>query len=165
MMRGMATWSDVTAAAPDLADKVKARFEATGLAFLATLRRDGSPRITGVEPAFWDGEVWLGMMERSLKALDLRRDPRLALHAATADKDVKEGDAKLAGRADEIVDDAGKTRFLDAFREATESPDPPGGFHLFRVDVAEASFLRPAGDHLAIDVWTEDGGARTVARY
>lgn len=164
MMGGMATWSDVTAAAPDLADKVKARFEATGLAFLATLRRDGSPRITGVEPAFWDGDVWLGMMDRSLKALDLQRDPRLALHAATADKDVKEGDAKLAGRAVE-VDDAGKARFLDAFREEGTEPPPPGGFSLFRVEVAEVSFLRPAGDHLSIEIWTEGGGARTVARY
>lgn len=161
----MATWTDLTAAAPELADRVRARFEATGLAVLATLRRDGSPRLTGIEVTFRDGDLWLGMMDGSLKALDLRRDPRLALHAATADKDVKEGDAKLAGRAVEVVDGAGKTRFLDAFREATENPEPPGGFHLFRVEVTEASFLRPAGDHLAIDVWTEDGGARTVARY
>jgi hypothetical protein len=160
----MASWSDVAAAAPDLAEKVQARFEATGLAFLATLRRDGSPRITGIEPGFWDGDLWLGMMDGSLKALDLRRDPRLALHAATVDKEVKEGDAKIAGRAVEVGDDE-KVRFLAGTAADGAEPPPPGPMHLFRVDVTEASFLVPAGDHLAIEIWTERAGARTVDRY
>lgn len=56
-------------------------------ATLATLRRDGSPRISGTEVVFDDeaGEIYLGMMPGSVKALDLRRDPRLALHSPTVD--------------------------------------------------------------------------------
>ena len=100
----MASWEEVTAAAGGLADDVRARFEATGLGLLATLRKDGSPRISGIEPSFAVGEVWLGMMDGSLKALDLRRDPRLALHSATVDKEVKDGDARVTGRAEELFD-------------------------------------------------------------
>src|SRR5690349_13866837 len=94
----MATWLEFTEAAPELASRVRGRFEATGLGFLATLRRDGSPRLTGVEPLFALDEVWLGMMPGSRKALDLRRDPRLALHNASTDKEVRDGDARITGR-------------------------------------------------------------------
>ena len=41
-------------------------------------RRDGSARISGVEPLVMDGELWLSMMTTSAKALDLRRDPRIS---------------------------------------------------------------------------------------
>lgn len=160
----MATWTDLTAAAPELADRVRARFEATGLAVLATLRRDGSPRLTGIEVTFRDGDLWLGMMDGSLKALDLRRDPRLALHAATVDKEVKDGDAKVSGRAVEILDEDHKARFLKGIEEETGQA-PPGPYHLFRVDVSEASFLRPAGDHLVIESWSDRTGYRSVDRY
>jgi Pyridoxamine 5'-phosphate oxidase len=160
----MATWNELTGAAPELADRVQRRFEATGLAILATLRRDGSPRLTGIEVTFRDGELWLGMMDGSRKALDLQRDPRLALHAATADKDVKDGDAKLSGRGVEITDEGEKARFLQTLEEET-GMSPPTPYHLFRVDVTEVSFLRPAGDHLVIESWSEAAGYRSVDRY
>src|SRR5262249_51486943 len=102
----MATWTEVTAAAPEIAALTQERIEATGLGLLATLRRDGFPRLSGIEPSFADGEVWLGMMPRSLKALDLLRDPRMSLHNATVDKDVKEGDVKITGRAVAVTDQA-----------------------------------------------------------
>jgi hypothetical protein len=57
------------------------RFEATGLGLLATLRADGSPRVSGLEPLFALGELWFGMMPESRKALDLLRDPRFAIPA------------------------------------------------------------------------------------
>lgn len=160
----MASWTDVTAAAPDLAGRVRARFEANGLAFLATLRRDGSPRISGIEVTWWEGELCLGMMPGSLKATDLQRDPRLALHAATVDREVKDGDAKLSGRAVEEMDEATKERMMQAAAEESGGA-PPGPFHLFRVDVTELSFLRPAGDHLVIENWREGTGAWSVDRY
>lgn len=159
----MASWTDVSAAAPDLAERARARFEAHGLALLATLRRDGSPRISGIEVTWWNGELWLGMMPGSSKVADLHRDPRLALHAATADKDVKDGDAKLSGRAVEVDDDATKAGMMAA--AFGEGGGPPGPFHLFRVDVTDLSFLRGAGDHLVIDVWKEGTGAWSVDRY
>lgn len=82
----MTSWSDVTAAAPELARLVQTRFEATGLGFLATVRADGSPRVSGIEPTFENGEVLLGMMEGSHKAVDVLRDPRVSLHAASVDR-------------------------------------------------------------------------------
>src|SRR5215211_2703531 len=108
----MPNWNQFTDAAPELADAVRGCFEAHGLALLATVRRDGSPRISGIEAFFADGELWLGMMDASLKARDLQRDPRLALHNATVDKDVADGDAKVGGRAIEVTDDETKAKVM-----------------------------------------------------
>jgi nitroimidazol reductase NimA-like FMN-containing flavoprotein (pyridoxamine 5'-phosphate oxidase superfamily) len=159
----MSSWSEVRAAAPELADAVQGRFEAHGLALLATLRRDGSPRISAIELLFANGELWLGMMPESRKAQDLERDPRLALHSATIDKDVKEGDAKLFGRGLLVRDDDTWQRYLAALKEqAGYAPD--GWFPVFRVDVAEVSFLRPAGDHLDIQWWREGEPVHRIER-
>lgn len=165
MLTPMTTWNDVTIAAPELSALVQARFEATGLALLATLRADGAPRISGIEPSFWEGELWLGSMWESRKALDLRRDPRLALHSATVDKDVKEGDARIAGRAVEVDDDARKQSFGRSLQEDTGfDPNEHGPWHLFRVDVTELSMIRPGGDHLVVDVWHPGEAPRRIER-
>ena len=160
----MSTWSDVLTAAPDLAKKVQARFDAHGLAMLATLRRDGYPRISPIEALFTDETIWLGMMPDSTKALDLRRDPRLSLHNATEDRNVSEGDAKLVGHAVRITDEAEITRARGIFAAHTGSPPPEGPMELFTVDVREISFLRPAGDHLDIESWKQGGEPRLVER-
>ena len=152
----MTTWNDVATEAPELAERVQQRFAATGLGFLATLRSDGSPRISGIEPLIAGGELWLGMMPESRKAADLRRDPRLALHAASADKEVREGDAKVAGRAVPVTDAATKRTFLDAFRAATghdlgdELP-----MALFSVEVTEVVHTWPdqAREVLVVESW------------
>lgn len=161
----MASWSDVVIAAPELATAVQARFDAHGLGLVATLRRDGSPRISGIEPSFALGELWLGMMPDSRKALDLLRDPRFALHGATTDKQVTDGDAKVAGRAIPVDDDATFAAFREAFATHTGAPPPPGPFHLFRADVVELSMVWPAGDHLDIDSWREGGHVKRVERF
>jgi len=142
----MTSWAEFEAAAPELASLVRARFEATGLAFLATVRKDGSPRITGIEPTFEDGELVLGMMAGSRKGADLRRDPRLALHAASVDKEVKEGDAKVSGRAVLVQEDP---------------------HDQWRVDVTEVSLLRPGEplDHLVIQWWRPGAEVTTHKRY
>ena len=163
MLWTMSSWSDVTRAAPDLAEAVQRRFDATGLGLLATLRKDGSPRISGIEPLF-TSELWLGMMDASLKAADLRRDPRLALHSATADKNVAEGDAKVAGVAHEVDDAETMARFGAEFKAATGYDPTDGPFHLFRVDVGEISFLRPGGDHLVIEWWQEGTEPQRIER-
>ncbi len=160
----MTPWSHVALDAPQLAAAVQARFEAHGLGFVATIRRDGSPRISGVEPLFARGDVWLGMMPNSLKALDLLRDPRFALHCATVDKEVTEGDAKIAGRAEVVEEDATVAQFLIDFEGQTGYPPPPGPFHLFRADLTEVSLVKPAGDHLDIDLWRAVGGVTRIER-
>ena len=111
----MATWGEVRAAAPELAAAVQACFDAHVHKVIATLRRDGSPRVSGTEATFWDDELWLGMMPDSVKALDLLRDPRFALHSATVDPEMAAGDAKLSGRAIEIADEATIVAFVSRF--------------------------------------------------
>lgn len=160
----MASWNELTELAPDLSELARSRMAATGLALLATLRRDGSPRISGVEPSFFGGELWLGMMDGSFKARDLQRDPRFSLHNASADKDVTDGDVKISGRAVEVLDDDEKTEFLRLFAEANGYGPPPGPFHLFRADVTEVATIRPGGDHLLIESWTAERGVRTIER-
>jgi hypothetical protein len=161
----MAAWREVAAAAPEVAGLVRRRFEATGLGLLATLRRDGSPRISGIEPLFTDDELWLGMMPGSRKATDLLRDPRFALHSATIDKQVTEGDARVSGRAVMVEDEPSKAAFRAAFQAHTGYDIPPGPFTLFRADVQELSTIQPGGDHLNIDHWREGQPARRVERY
>ena len=102
----MATWSEFESAAPELAARVRERFDAHKHKTMATVRRDGSPRISGTETQFKDGELWFGSMWKAVKALDLQRDPRFAIHSATFDPDKDwPGEAKVAGVAEEIVDE------------------------------------------------------------
>ena len=158
----MASWNEIESSAPELAARARTAFDAHKHKVLATLRRDGSPRISGIEATFSDGELWLGMMSGSRKALDLRRDPRLALHSASLDPPddptAWPGDAKLTGRAVEI-DDPERLRKLGA-------GDDPAGAHVFRVDITELVHTRvgdPA-DHLVIDLWQEGKGLRSMQR-
>jgi hypothetical protein len=111
------------------------------------------------------GELWLGMMDRSRKGADLRRDPRLCLHSATADKAVTEGDAKLFGRAVLVTGGGDLDRFRADFAAHAGAEPPAGPMDLFRVDVTDMSFLRPAGDHLVIEWWRESDGLHRVDRY
>ncbi|MEV4218734.1 pyridoxamine 5'-phosphate oxidase family protein [Nonomuraea sp. NPDC049725] len=154
----MTSWTDVEAAAPELAARVRRLLEAQQHKVLATLRADGSPRVSGTETQFRDGELWMGSMPGAVKALDLRRDPRMALHVATPPEPpgggVWEGDAKLAGRAQEITDEA----TLAAFEL------PGTGSHLFRIEVTEMALTRVEGDELVIDMWHLGRGVRRVRR-
>ena len=162
----MATWQEVEAAIPDLAAAVRAAFDAYKHKVLATLRADGSPRVSGNELTFKDGEAWLGMMHRSVKALDLLRDPRLAVHSATADAELKLGDAKLSGLAVEETDAETIRRFGADSAEEREGADPPEEFHLFRVDINELSIVRIGDppDHLLIESWSPSAGYRRTER-
>jgi hypothetical protein len=104
----MGRWQDVEAQAPQFAQRVRTRFEMGTNKTIATLRRDGSPRISATELEFAAGEITFGMMGDSLKLADVRRDPRVAIHCATLEPpDVPNdpswpGDAKVAGRLVEV---------------------------------------------------------------
>jgi hypothetical protein len=137
----MASWADIEREAPELAALARGLLDASTHKTLATLRRDGSPRISGTELEASDGELWLGSMWRSVKALDLLRDPRFALHSGSPDPPDWPGDAKLAGRA------------VDA-----SAPDATS--HRFRLDITEVVVVRlgdPA-DHLVIEAWHQGRG-------
>ena len=157
----MASWTEITDAAPELAARAQKVFEAHLHKTLATIRKDGSPRISGTEARFFEGDLWLGMMHGSRKAQDLRRDPRLALHSATVDATMADGDAKLSGRAVEIADEGTIARFTGALDQR-----PPELFHLFRIDFSELVLTRVGDppDHLLIEMWREGVGATRVER-
>src|SRR5690348_14344911 len=89
----MPSWSDFEAAAPELAARVRARLDAHVHKTLATVRRDGSPRISGTETQLADGELWIGSMWQAQKARDLQRDPRFAIHSGSDDPPGWDGDA------------------------------------------------------------------------
>lgn len=152
----MGSWGDVVAEAPELAAKVEARFAAHEHAVLGTVRRDGSPRLSGTETTFKDGQLWLGSMAGARKADDVRRDPRIALHSATADADLAGGDAKVSGVAEEITDDATRAAVVEG---------APGPFVLWRIDVREVALVEVASDHLVISSWHQGRGFRQVDRY
>src|SRR3712207_1252138 len=102
----MPTWSDFEAAAPELAARVRERLDAHVHKTLATVRADGSPRISGTETQLRDGELWIGSTWQALKARDLQRDPRFAIHSGSDDPPEWTGDAKLAGVVEEITEEA-----------------------------------------------------------
>ncbi len=156
----MATWTEIEAAAPELAATVRARFDAHLHKTMATLRRDGSPRISGTEVNFAAGGVWIGSMGGSLKAKDLQRDGRCAFHSAPLDTDMAEADAKIAGVATEIHD-------LDEIRRVWPEWDEhhaSGGAHAFRIDVTEVSAATVEGDKMVIRSWNPSDGERVRER-
>jgi hypothetical protein len=146
----MASWQEIEKDAAEFAAKVKARFDAGTNKTLATLRRDGSPRISASEAAFQNGELTFGMMPGSMKLQDVRRDPRIAMHSPTLEppEDAPQewpGDAKVAGRA-------------------VEMPPPAdheiGGAGYFRLDITEVvlTYVGDPADHLVIETWHEGRG-------
>ena len=118
---------------------------------MATLRQDGSPRISGIEVEFADGQLQIGSMPRAVKALDLRRDPRVAIHGPTDDPPAGnpsgwKGEAKVAGTATEAESGSAAHRFV--------------------IDIQEAviTHLNEAGDRLVVESWNPARGHRTLER-
>jgi hypothetical protein len=154
----MPSWSTFAEEAPELAEKVRERLDAHKHKTLATLRRDGSPRISGTETQIDDGELWIGSMWQALKARDLQRDPRFALHSGTDEPSDFKGDAKVAGVAEEIID--------PALIEKRNGEAASGPSHLFRLDLLEASVVGVdhARNMLVIEVWRPGEAVRRIER-
>lgn len=139
----MARWEEIAAAEPEFAGAAQAFMDAGTHKTIATLRRDGSPRISAIEAYFEDGDLWFGSMLRAVKALDLRRDPRFALHSMSPDPSSWKGDTKIAGRATEV-----------------ERPGRRSDAHWFRADIDEVVVIRVRDDRkaLVIESWHEGRG-------
>ncbi len=141
----MATWREIENDASDFAARVRRRFEAGTNKTIATLRRDGAPRISASELEFVDGEVTLGMMGGSMKLLDVRRDPRVAVHSPTLeppkdDMSTWPGDAKLAGTL---------------VGTAPPASNPVQGAGFFKLDITEVvlTYVGTPADHLVVESW------------
>ena len=150
----MASWAEVERAEPAFAERVRRRFGVGINTTIATLRKDGSPRISATELEFADGELTLGMMGGSLKLLDVRRDPRVAIHSpsidAPADDPSWPGDAKVAGRLVEV--------------DRQEAQHPGAGF--FRLDLTEVvlTSVDEAAGMLVIESWHPGRGLERRTR-
>ncbi|HWC10510.1 MAG TPA: pyridoxamine 5'-phosphate oxidase family protein [Acidimicrobiales bacterium] len=156
----MARWTEVEAEAPELAALAKRVFDAHVHKTIATLRRDGSPRISGSEVSFIDGDLWTGSMWQAVKALDLRRDPRFALHSGSLDPDGWKGDAKVAGRAEEVGDPERKAQVVGGAAPVDSS-------HVFRLDLDELVVVRlgEPPDHLVVEAWHAGRGVTRRERH
>jgi len=147
-------WRDIEQAQPEFAQRVRALFDAHRHKTIATVRADGSPRISGIEALFQEGELTFGSMPNARKGADLRRDPRFALHSATVDPvDGAEaqwpGEAKISGRA------------------IAAGPIAEGaGGDMFHADIAEVvhTHLNEQATLLVVEWWTPVRGLRKVER-
>lgn len=150
----MAAWGEIAKDVPDFAARVRRRFEMGTNKALATLRRDGSPRISAIEAQFAGGEVTMGMMPGSRKLQDVRRDPRVALHSPTiegaAENPELPGDAKLAG----------------SLIETTPPEAAQDGGGSFKIDITEVvlTYVGTPADHLVIESWHPGSGWRRQTR-
>ena len=148
-------WSELADAEPRLAEVGEQRLLGPGVVLVGTIRRDGTPRISPVEPLLWRGDLWLSMMLGSQKALDLRRDARVLVHSVVADRNGALGEFKVRGIAREETAARIQRGFADEVRERIGWDPSPGEFHLFRVDVHNIAFIR----------YVESSGDQFVTRW
>jgi hypothetical protein len=158
----VASWAEIESIAPDLARLARTLLEAHVHKTIATVRADGSPRISGIEAKFIGEDLWFGSMPGSRKGADLGRDPRFALHSGSDDPPDWRGDAKLSGIAEEVTGTARKVELFKAMGAAEVDVESA----LYRADIDELAVTRlnEAADELAIDFWRVAGGLRSLTR-
>ncbi len=167
----MASFAEVERVEPDLADRVRAVLSSTTNAVLGTLRRDGSPRLSGADPYFHDGQLRIWSMPQARKGQDLRRDPRVALHSIPWDSrqlrhgasDVGAADAKVDGTA-VLSTDAGERTGFRAWLHAERGVEPPADWELFTIDIDALTIISADTGQLVVDRWSTNDGRRTMRR-
>ena len=154
----MTSWSAFRLQAPELAAHGEECFDRTGLCLLGTIRKNGWPRISPVEVLIGDGRLYLGMMWRSVKALDLLRDTRCTVHSAVSDREGSEGEFKVYGRAAEVSDLGVRRRYADALCDKIGwRPEEPE-YHLFSIDIESAAFAIIDEGQWVRRIWRADSG-------
>jgi Pyridoxamine 5'-phosphate oxidase len=135
-------WSEMQGGQPGLAALGRQRLLEPGVVLVATIRSDGTPRISPVEPFVMDGDLWLSMMWQSKKAADLLRDPRVLVHSVVTGRDGGEGEFKIRGTASSEQDPAVQRRYAQEVAGSLGWSPDPGRFHLFAVRIGEVAFIR-----------------------
>lgn len=135
-------WEDLEASSPRLAELGRERLKRPGVVLVGTIRADGSPRISPVEPLFWRGDLWLALMWQSTKARDLARDPRVLVHSIITSRDGEEGEFKVRGIAEPESDSQVRAELSLAVEETLGWRPREPFFHLFRVALQDVSFIR-----------------------
>ena len=157
-------WSDLETRQPRLAEAATRRLIAPGVLLVVTIRRDGTPRLSPVEPYVLDGDLLLSMMWGSRKAADLDRDPRMLVHSVVSSPDGAAGEVKVRGTAVPVEDREAQARYAEAVgRDLGWTPEV-GRFHLYAVDLDQVSYVRyhhATGDQF-LTVWPD--GVEQVRR-
>lgn len=128
-------WSELERQQPRLAALGRARLIEPGVVLVGTIRRDGTPRISPVEPLLWEGELWLSMLHGSLKAADLLRDPRVLVHSVVMARDGATGEYKVRGRAVREDSSDRQRGYAEEVGARLGWMPEVGQFHLFKVDI------------------------------
>jgi hypothetical protein len=153
-------WDEFVARSGDLGERAVERIQHQELLMVSTLRRDGSPRISPCEAYVVDGDLLVGMMWQSRKALDLIRDPRIAVHSVQCEKTGASGDVKLYGVALDVLEPVRRVRYCDLLEWSTNwRPVEP--FHLFALDVQEAGYITFGEERRAMR-WDEQKGLKQI---
>ena len=134
-------WSDLGSTQPGLARLAQERLIDPGVVLVATIRHDGTPRLSPVEPYVLAGELWLSMMWQSTKARDLLHDPRILVHSVITSRDGTEGEFKIRGTTRAEDDLAVQRRYADAVAASLGWDPQPGRFHLFAVNISQVTFI------------------------
>ena len=163
----MTTWKEFTGGAPRIAAIFTRRHAAAGnLCMLATLRSDGYPRISPIEPRVFEDQLWIVGMPDTTKFRDLGRNPRFCLHTATIDPQVTDGDAKLWGMVDDVPDTALQQRFAVALFEDTGLDLREQDFdHFYAANLTGASAVEVGGGHMDVTIWRPGHPERVVRKY
>lgn len=157
-------WQEFETAVPELAATARDRFDQAGVVILGSLRKNGWPRLSPVESLVVDGELCLGMIWRSHKALDLLRDPRCTVHSAVASREGTDGDVKLYGRAVSTEDLEARRRYCDALYEKIGwKPEEPR-FHVFAFNIETAGFTIVEGDEIVAKRWRSEEADRIYVK-
>jgi hypothetical protein len=135
-------WSEIERAQPRLAGVVRERLIEPGVVLAVTIRRDGTPRLSPVEPYLLDGDLWLSMLWGSTKAQDLGRDPRILVHSVITSRDGAAGEVKLRGTARAEDDPAVQRRYDGVVAADLGWKTEIGRFHLFAVDIDDVTYIR-----------------------
>ena len=167
----MVSFADVENVEPDLAERVRAILSSTTNAVLGTIRRDGSPRLSGADPYLHDGQLRIWSMPGTRKGQDLRRDPRVALHSIPWDSrklrdgaaNVGEADAKVSGAA-VLVSDACDVSAFRAWLKSERGFEPPEDWDLFTIDIDALTVISVENEQLVIDRWSMTEGRQTMRR-
>jgi hypothetical protein len=145
------TWRKFEAGAPAMAAFGREQFSSR-IALIGTIRRDGSPRLSCIDPFIMEGDLYLGMMWRSYKALDLLRDPRIVIRNAICSNAGDEVELTLRGRVVEIGDPQVRQRFI----AMTGTPWKEPHFHLFSVDIESAACVAYGAGEQSVSLWPEN---------
>lgn len=155
-------WANLEDSQPRLAELGYRRLIEPGVLLVATIRRDGSPRVSPVEPLIMDGDLWLSMMFGSAKARDLLRDDRILVHSIVTSRDGADGEFKVRGTARHETSPEINAAYATRVASTLGWQPEPGHFHLFAVRVESVAYLRYDEGDQYLTMWPP--GRETVRR-